>query len=499
MSVARVLKRLTFSREVEACAETCLPAGDDVSAAKASSDNDHIPAPASSHLQTHTQRFNSALDWLVRLSGSTIMFVVVQLILLVWALLGIPYWRVVIWPIIISDAQAIFCYLFDSLLMRQQLIGRELTLGAAAQVRSRNASKARMLLDHPDLSARLASIPFADLVVVNTSVLPQESRFGKFMTTMSGIVGHVVSVGFFVVAIIIWLAFGPANQWSNQWQLDINSATSAWMIFIFSLLAIIRERHADFLRASLEAANKVDRAIEERLRSLTSDRHKNPPVLIVPPKTNIVQETINCYANVVGTLAGVAILIVVFIVWLAIGPVMHFNSNWWLLIGTYAGLVGLNDGFVMRNVQEKISRQEKAEFDTIHGEDITISRIAGREPPCKEPRPASVSERASKAIANFCSHEAMVVAGVLLILGLILGASAMHWTLTGQLLCNVPPSILESFFMQILITGHNDADAHRRADFTKIYHARLELLARLHAIDSTHTGPDDRAEKGLGG
>lgn len=57
--------------------------------------------------------------------------------------------------------------------------------------------------------------------------------------------------------------------------------------------------------------------------------------------------------------------------WICIGPLLPFSSSRWLLIGTYAGLVGMNDGFV---------------------------------------------------------------------LGLVIGASAMGWTITGQLLCNVRPA-----------------------------------------------------------
>jgi low-affinity ferrous iron transport protein len=47
----------------------------------------------------------------------------------------------------------------------------------------------------------------------------------------------------------------------------------------------------------------------------------------------------------------------------------------------------------------------------------------------------------------------MVVAGFLVTISCLVASSAMHWSLTGQLISNVPPSIIETFFMLILITG----------------------------------------------
>ena len=75
-----------------------------------------------------------------------------------------------------------------------------------------------------------------------------------------------------------------------------------------------------------------------------------------------------------------------------------------------------------------------------------------------------------------------VVLGAITIIGLIIGASAMGWGVTGQLLCNVPPSIIESFFTLILITGHNIGDAKRRVDLYNIYLRRLKLVSYVDTL-----------------
>ena len=46
------------------------------------------------------------------------------------------------------------------------------------------------------------------------------------------------------------------------------------------------------------------------------------------------------YANFIGSIGGIVLSIVLLAVWLVIGSVMGYsNNNWWLIIGTYTGLV----------------------------------------------------------------------------------------------------------------------------------------------------------------
>lgn len=83
------------------------------------------------------------------------------------------------------------------------------------------------------------------------------------------------------------------------------------------------------------------------------------------------------------------------------------------------------------------------------------------------------------------SHLLMVVAGFMLTIGCIITSSAMHWSLTGQLISNVPPSIIETFFMLILITGQNDAEAQARVDLSNTYYRRQRLLSFVKHVKST--------------
>ena len=439
------------------------------------------------------RRMDRWLDAVVVMSGSEYVFFTILSGLFAWAFLGIQYHDQLQWPALISDIQAIISYVFDSFLMRQQTNGYEDLIRGAAELRSRAMTHARTLRK---LAGRLEKDELEHLVRLNESEgilstefsleLPKENRFGRFATNFAHILGHLAFVVFYWICIFVWLGFGPSNGWSNMWQLDINSATSALMVLVFSFLANIRERHSAYLKRCLDALFRVDAALEIRLRTLTEDTEKNETVVIPPIKANTTQKIIFYYADVIGTLIGIAILFVVLVIWIGLGPVMQFSDNWWLFIGTYAGLVGMNDGFVLRNVQSKLREYEDEQFNQIGQEDAAIFGIVHMNIPDKRQEAKfSLTRHVSVIMAKICAHELMVVAGVLCLLGLLTVSSVMKWNTTGQLISNLAPSVIESFFMIILITGHNFADAAKREDMQNLYERRLRLLSLVNRIEAS--------------
>ncbi|KAM4057630.1 low affinity iron permease [Hirsutella rhossiliensis] len=424
------------------------------------------------------------LDWVVKASGSEPVFLIILVGLLLWAFLGIRYGQSSDWAVIISDVQAIVSYVFDSLLMRQQLNGYEKMLRVSAGLSSRNISLCRMLRKARSSGRYEAARP-AELGAVDgiRFEFPTENLVGRVSTLASRVLGHFVTLISYWVCIFIWIGFGPYCNWSNRWQLYINSATSALMVLIFAFLANIRERHDNYIESCQNILFEVDCAVELRLRTITGDDTPNETVVIPAPKLSRIQRAIFYYADLVGTLTGIAILMIVIAIWIAIGPLMSFNSNWWLLIGTYAGLVGLHDGFVLRNVQMQFDNYADEALEKVASEDKSILADIGMQDQANSYTPQrAVVSRLSAKMGAICSHEMTVMLGVVFIIGLLAGASAMKWTTTGQLLCNVPPSIIESFVMMILITGHNLAEAKRREEIHQMYLRRVKLLAYVEGL-----------------
>ncbi|KAK9236569.1 Low affinity iron permease-domain-containing protein [Lipomyces kononenkoae] len=426
--------------------------------------------------------FDRYLDKVVHVAGSGYVFVLVISILLVWAFLGIKFGQEEMWQVVISDFQAIFCYIFDSFLMRQQLISHDSLMSVAASLRSRNISNTRMLKQIVEnQSEKVSEIECLDEDMI-ASEFPKIGWLGRLSNFVAGVLGHIVTVILYWVCIFIWIGFGHYCGWSNQWQLYINSATSALMVFVFVFLENIREQHRQYSESCMALVYKTDSALELRLRTITGNTIDNEPVVIPGPYVSRTQRAIYYYADVVGTLVGIVLMGIVLVVWIVIGPAMKFDANWWLIIGTYTGLIGMNDGFVLRNVFYHLGLHEDFAFDQVRSEDLAMYDIIGVPPPAEdEVLESGLSYRISASVGWFCSHQVVAVFGFLILIGLVVGASVMKWTTTGQLLCNIPPSIIESFFMIILISSQDMADAKRRAMLFNIYKRRRYLLLYVNS------------------
>ncbi|RFU76469.1 low affinity iron transporter [Trichoderma arundinaceum] len=424
-------------------------------------------------------RLDRWLDRVVKASGSQPIFFIMISGLLIWAFLGIRYGQSDNWAAIISDVQAIISYFFDSLLMRQQLNGYERQVRISASLMSRVQSQKRMLR-HVLASNRYKKPSFPEIESSQSDKfdlnLPPEDWISRVSNLIAMVLGHSGTICIYWICIFIWLGFGQYCNWSDRWQLYINSGTSALMILIFTFLANIRERHDEYVEKCMNSIFKVDSDVELKLRILSGDTQPNPIVVVPAPHLGTFQRIIFYYADVVGTLVGIALLVIVLIVWACIGPVMHWDNNWWLFIGTYAGLIGLIDGFVLRNVQHRLHQYERLALEETKLEDAGLSDEIGVPVPEKTKVDYSINYRLSDKMGFICAHELTVILGIMLVIGLVIGASAMRWTLTGQLICNIPPSIIESFFMMILITGHNISEAGWRANLHHMYLWRLRLF-----------------------
>lgn len=452
------------------------------------------------------------LDYLVAIAGSEWIFFLMWAILIIWIVLGCVYRGPTVWQVVMQDGQSLQCYFWDTLLTRQQLISSHEQKVICGVVRSRIATFKRFLQDNNAASKRLKDdeVNVSDVPVddVNVSAkLPAENWYDLLCNWFSAICGSLYSMIIFWLGIAVWIACGviPSEgdneppftgettgsnprliKFSSTWQLYINSATAVVLLVSSVFLQNIRARHDKFISQFIVEIFNADRQIEEKLRTEYNDFvTENPVITIEKPKRSIGHKIIDFYADIVGTGAGVVIAAVAIGVWAAVGHLMDYDDNWWLIIGTYTGLIGFLDGFVIREVYYRIVHQEEHNYDLVAQDDMELFEVLGINCPeefnGKLPvdRKKPIDFRISVWINYVCSSQWSVVFSIAVIIGLIIVASALHWSTMGQLLANTPTMIIEAFFMMVLIQAHNWADYQRRIELTALFGRRQIILHHL--------------------
>lgn len=464
------------------------------------------------------------MDWLVVFAGSQFIFFLMWILLAVWCIIGIVYGAPSVWQVVMQDSQSIQCYIWDTLLMRQQLVSTHEQLSVCGDVRSRIATWKRLfsnrqLLDSPqkkNLKDDCVSVHFenmqGDSVTEKSAAdgkLPSETWYDKFCSFTSVILGSLYAIIIFWIGIFVWIGTGALwidagnsppytgektgsnphlTRFGNNWQLYINSATAVVLLVYSVFLQNIRARHDKYIGKFIQGILTMNTEIEIEARKKFEDFDTPNPVIVAEAKKRgCGQKIIDFYADIVGTGIGIVIAIVVFSVWLGVGHLLDWNDDWWLIIGTYTGLVGYFDSFVIREAYHRITKEEENTYRMVAEEDLELFSLAGILCPpgytgLDIPESKSLNYRISAWINRACSSSWGVLFAVCSVIALIITSSALHWSTMGQLIANTPTMIIEAFFMIVLIQAHNWADQKRRIEISSLYARRCILLAHLQRI-----------------
>lgn len=460
-------------------------------------------------------RTDNFLDILVRIAGSQVVFFLMWAILIIWVVIGIVYSAPFNWQVVMQDGQSIQCYLWDTLLMRQQLMSAHEQVHVCGTLRSRIASYKRLFQQHaPEKDTEVKEVHKSFEVESDQSTisgeLPAESWYDKLSSCFSRLLGSLPVMIIFWLGIFVWIGCGakplPTGnsppftgetsgsnprmaKFSDSWQMYINTATAICLLVSTVFLQNIRARHDKYLVKFLHGIFSMDEEIDYQLRKYYNDFVTPNPVITIHSKNRSTgDKLIDWYADVIGTGIGVIVAVVVFAVWLGIGNPMGWSDDWWLIIGTYTGLIGFLDGFVIRQVYFRIVGHEEINYRVVAQDDAEIFDMLGIHCPDEfsglhtPKRKNSIDYRISSFINTICSSQWSVLASVLTILGLIIIASGLRWSTTGQLICNTPTMIIEAFFMIVLLQAHNWADQQRRIEVTALFMRRRYLLAYVEEV-----------------
>lgn len=453
-------------------------------------------------------RTDIILDWLVELAGSQIMFVIMMAILVGWIIAGIITSGSYDWQVVMDDGQSIQSYVWDTLLMRQQLMSAHEHMCICAELGSRVTVFKKLLTRIIDQSEEknTKAVDHMPEIYEVTADLEDSSWYDKLASTVSRVLGSWYSIVIYWCGIIAWvgcgaLTIGAGNtppytgrtsgsnpemaKFGNLWQMYINTATAVILYLTTVFLQNIRARHDIFVAKYIREIFAMDLKIDSLLRKHSNDYTTEADVVTVEAQKRSRGEIwIDWYGDIIGTGVGVLIGILVFTAWIVVGHPMGWSDNWWLIIGTYTGLVGFFDGFVIRQNYFRIVKSEKENYENVIADDFELFSILGipcpehlAEVPLDENR--SVTYRVSVYINRICSSQLSVLASIIFIIALICIASALKWNETGQLLANTPTMIIEGFFLLILLQAHNWADTTRRGEISLLYNRRNFLFAYL--------------------
>ncbi|CAI4035786.1 hypothetical protein SMKI_13G4380 [Saccharomyces mikatae IFO 1815] len=455
---------------------------------------------------------DKSLDFLVRVAGSQIVFFIVWIILIIWIVIGIVYNAPFNWQVVMQDGQSIQSYVWDTLLMRQQLMSTHEQILICGRLKSRLISfknyltrrspqeeKAECTVEANEVGSIEKHI---DLSEINGE-LPVENWYDRLSNIASKYMGSISAMVIFWIGIFVWIGCGAIpkdagnsppytgetsgsnprlKKFSDNWQMYINTAVAVSLLICTTFLQNIRARHDYFTGKFLVGIFEMDEKIDYRIRKHFNDfETPHPVVTIESEKRSTGRKMIDWYADIIGTGVGVIIGVAVFATWIGIGTPLKWNDNWWLIIGTYTGLVGFLDGFVLREVYFRIVQHEEKNYSDVAREDLELFQELGIECPeefsGKPPQINTIGYRTSQYINKICSTPWSVLVSVLIIIGLICVASGLRWSTTGQLIANTPTMIIEEFFLLVLLQAHNWADRQRRVEVTALYARRRILLS----------------------
>ena len=453
-----------------------------------------------------TSPLDTFIGWAVDVAGSIYVLFIVLALLAAWIVWGCINKGSDTWQIVMQDGQSIQTYVWNTFLMRQQLDNDEKLLILYGRLKSRSLTHKRLLQkivdnrDSIDLESfmKKQGLREGNLEQQKTINFKSRNLFDKVSYWVGKVLGSLPAVAVYWVGIFVWIGCGalPLNEgtaekpdmetFSNTWQMYVNTATAIELLVTTVFLENVRNRTNAFILKQTEQFNKIDQDLECLLREINgNDQTENELVVVQRCPRDRIQKAISFYAHVVGNGLGLVISICVFSAWVGIGNVMHWSANWWLVIGSYTGLVGFIDGFVLREIFFSITNYEQSKFLDLLGDSQEWLDIVGI--PVDLERPIvknSFGNRISLFINRVCSNEWSVVSAFAIVLGLVILASAMLWSETAQLIANTPTMIIEGFFLLILVQAHDWATEERRMTLSELNRSRVLLYdyIRTHHV-----------------
>jgi low-affinity ferrous iron transport protein len=439
-----------------------------------------------------TSPLDTFIGHAVQIAGSIYVLCLAFALLIGWIIWGCLTGASDTWQIVMQDGQSIQTYIWNTFLMRQQLDNNEKMLLLYGKLKSRSITHKKLLKqfieNRESNNFDLKSLLNREEEFKNRSEIEFKSKsiYDRISYKFSTIVGSLPMVVIYWLGIFTWIGCGAIRinegtkdvpdmkAFSNTWQMYINTATAIQLLITTIFLENVRNRESNFIMKQTRTFNELDSDLEFLLRDINKYYLENDLVVVERVKRDKIQKCISLYAHVIGNGLGLVISICVFAAWLSIGNLMLWSANWWLVIGSYTGLVGFIDGFALREIFFSITKYEETKFLDLLNDSQELLDIAGIPITLHQSKvKQNLSTKISLIINKVCSSKWSVVSAFIIVLSLVIMACVLLWSETAQLICNTPTMIIEGFFLLILIQAHNWASEERSIILTQLTKSRV--------------------------
>ncbi|POS86021.1 hypothetical protein EPUL_004146 [Erysiphe pulchra] len=441
----------------------------------------------------------NAFDKITILAGSGLAFLYILVHVGAWVSYGVAFGTSNKWQIIFQNASSIQVFVFNILLVRQRQNASRALMTLLAEFHSRRMTVERLLNQIPGCDEASTHMEAPRALYINGKpfdtdsdekmLLPPESMsrisyaWSQLCTLIARGLGSLFSFFQYWVIIGAWAFMGSSFHYGNKWKLYIKTVTALIVTMTSAFLQNIQKHEEDRLARRLEHTLKIDAGIERQLRILTGDQKPNQIYTI--PKSNYthIERFNEVTADVMGSGLGVFISYHFIMVWFSIGYQIGFTDNWWLSIGTFMGLLGFINAFVLRSLYNREEIFVKKEFQKLAAADRLLLDQLNVPVSVPEVDESSFVERITLAISNACGHKFTPPGSMVVVFNLLGIATALNWSKTGQLLCSVPTMIIQGFLLLILIHTHNQTKDERGADFSGLLKRKLLLHGFVETIE----------------